>query len=551
MTMIKFNISEKAGSCLFTLFMIILFGSFGFPGTSHAQYQYDYEWMLGYDNHAGGEPSTGRFAVNLISFHSEPPDTFRTGINGTSGGSNTLSMANSIGELIYFSNGCRLFDKQGNFISGEEVLQHGKWFNDKCLSDNPARNLYPTITQSMVSMPMDKNDSLFFVVYQRCEFTHDTNLENPFVVVCFELYLKKIILLPDGTYQALEKELILNEQISNGTYVSVRDTQENYWWVIIPPTVHLKNYTTIRLSPTKGVDTIISREFGLENTPFDDEKLIISSGQSAISPAGDQFVRWVPQDTVGVLLFDFDRTNGKLSNMRHILHPEKDDYDWGTSIAGGASYSPNGRFLYLNTVNNLFQYDMEAANIPASKVHIAEYDGFTDPKNNFPTLFNLQQMAPNCRIYMTSGNTVRYMHVINHPNRKGKACGFEQHSFQLPGNSRRGIPYHPYYRLDTEYALCDSVTTNIQEPWDGNELKSQFFLYPNPAHDYAVVEWRGIDPVEIQVYDLTARLLLQDRIIPGSPEYYLELNHLSSGLYIIKLQDREGRYLTERLVVKR
>ena len=42
----------------------------------------------------------------------------------------------------------------------------------------------------------------------------------------------------------------------------------------------------------------------------------------------------------------------------------------------GCSISPNNRYLYINDYYQLYQYDLWAADIPASRVLIGDYDGF-------------------------------------------------------------------------------------------------------------------------------------------------------------------------------
>ncbi|TVR89392.1 MAG: hypothetical protein EA411_02425, partial [Saprospirales bacterium] len=107
------------------------------PGTDlQAQYKYDYEWMLGYNSVApeDDQSSASRFALTRLSFHQHPPDTFRTDIVGSAGASNTMSMANSDGELIFYSNGCSLFDSNGEVIEGAEELLFGPIFQDNCIA---------------------------------------------------------------------------------------------------------------------------------------------------------------------------------------------------------------------------------------------------------------------------------------------------------------------------------------------------------------------------------------------------------------------------------
>jgi hypothetical protein len=543
------NFINREGLKLLSVFSVMVFFAFiANPANAQAQYKYDYEWLFGYNAYPDGINPYKRFAINLVSFHSNPPDTIRTPLHGSTGVSATVSIADSEGEVLFYSNGCRLFNSDGSMVEGGEVLLSGPTFENFCYIDENIRyEDYPSWIQSRFILPMDKSDSLFFFLYQRSEWTHNTDFDSPFPVVNFDLHLSRIE-VGDNGYVMESSQVILDQMFAIGNMQAVRSEKENHWWIIVPPAVELKNYEVIHLGPM-GVDTIVTFFADYSGTPLEG-KWIMSNGSAAMSPKGNRFVWWDPSDTTGTVVLDFDRTTGQLSNLRHLPHPERDNYVPSLSTGGGgAAISPNGRFLYINTLTNLYQYDLHSEDIAATKVHIAEFDDFVDPGNNLPTYFFMQQLAPDCRIYMSSPNTVRYLHVINHPNRKGKSCDFQQHSFKLPGNHQFGLPYHPNYRLGTDYPVCDSTLTSTW--FVPEEPEGQLHLYPNPARDYAVVGWTEMNPVEVALYDLTGRLLLQDRIAAGSPEYYLRLDQYSPGMYLIRLRDREGRYVTERLVVKR
>jgi len=525
----------------FLVFMVF----FAIPSTTDAQYKYDYEWLFGYNAYPDGINPYKRFAINLVSFHSNPPDTVRTPLHGSTGGSATVSIADSEGQVLFYSNGCRLFNADGSMVEGGEVLLSGPTFDNFCYIDENLRyEFYPTWVQSRFILPMDESDSLFFFLYTRQELTHNTEFDDPSGIVAFELHLGKIVLTDNG-YLMESSQIVLNQVFSGGNMQAVRSEKDDHWWIIVPHPVHLNNYEVIHLGP-KGVDTIITHYADYSATPLKDKWIHV--GGATMCPMGEKFVWWVPTDTTGLLLFDFDRSTGELSDFRHMPHPERDNYVPGLSSGGGgAAISPNGRFLYINTRNNLYQYDLEAVDIAESKVHIAEYDGFRDPGNDFQVAFFMQQLAPDCRIYISATNTVRFLHVINHPNRKGKACDFQQHSFKLPGNHRFGLPYHPNYRLGTDYPVCDSTLTRTW--FVPEEPEGQLHLYPNPARGYAVVAWTEMSPVEIELYDMSGREVYSNRIQPGSPEYYLDLSGFNAGVYVVRLRDREGNVAVERLVV--
>jgi len=533
---------------VFTLLFILLSS-----GVLFGQLKYDYEWMLGYNSLEPGDenPEAFRFAVSKLSFLNNPPDTIRTDIVGSTGFSNTLSMANSSGELIFFTNGCSLFDPDGNQIPGGEELLFGSIYMDNCVNPpTEGSKDYGTPYGSTLSLPMDNRDSLFFLIYHRIELNSNAEgFTNPTGLVSFELYKKRIVKNEERYYEGEHRSLILRQNLGQGFFTAVRDTMAHHWWVIIPPDYHLDNYELIRIGPS-GVDTILTYVEDHEriHPDFEEFPYRIQSGQSVISPDGGTYVRWIAEGELGAKIYDFDRTNGKLSNLRYISHPEKDNFVNQLSSFGGASISSNGRFLYLNTAIHLWQYDLYATDIEGSKVHIAEFDNFVDPGNNFPVYFYLQKLAPNCKIYMSSPNTVRYLHVINHPNRKGLDCDFQQSSFILPGNQGTGLPYHPNYRLDSDYPVCDTLLSSTT--WFVPEGEDPgIHLYPNPAREYAVVAWSGMDPVELRLFDMAGRQVLSESLYPGQPEYYMQLPDIPVGVYIVLLRDRSGAVATERLMV--
>jgi len=537
---------EKPWKLLSVFSVFIFFIPLAIPTSAQAQYKYDYEWLFGYNAYPDGINPYKYFAINLVSFHSNPPDTIRTPLHGSTGTSATVSIADSEGEVLFYSNGCRLFNADGSMVEGGEVLLSGPTYNEFCYIDENLRyERYPSWIQSRFILPMDSKDSLFFFLFQRSEWTHNTDFDSPYPLVNFDLHLGWIELAEDG-YIMESSQIILDQMFAIGNMQAVPSENENHWWVIVPPAVELNNFEVIHLGPM-GVDTIVTFFADYSETPLEG-KWIMSNGSAAMSPTGDRFIWWDPSDTTGTVVLDFDRTSGQLSNLRHLPHPERDNYVPSLSTGGGgAAISPNGRFLYINTRNNLYQYDLEAGDIAESKVHIAEYDGFRDPSFNLETSFFMQQLAPDCRIYMSSTNAVSYLHVINHPNRKGKACDFQQHSFKLPGNHQFGLPYHPNYRLGTDYPVCDSTLTSTW--FVPEEPEGQLHLYPNPAREYAVVGWTDMSPVEIALYDMSGREVYSNRIQPGSPEYYLDLSGFSAGVYVVRLRDREGNVAVERLAI--
>ncbi len=274
-----------------------------------------------------------------------------------------------------------------------------------------------------------------------------------------------------------------------------------------------------------GIDSIFTQEIGLG---LDPRKV----SQSSFSPDGTMYARMNSEDQV--TLFDFDRETGELSNFQQLV---ADTMAFWTSL----SFSPNSRYLYVSTTWKLWQFDLLAPDVQASKVLIDEYDGFT--YFGFPMIFFLMQLGPDCKIYMIGSNGTKYMHVINKPDEPGLACDFRQHSLELPSINNTSIPNFPNYRLGTGYPVCDSniVYTAgrfVPPPVQGVRV------WPNPASEEVSVEINqqllGRAPASFELFDITGRAVGQWELSVGSQAATVPLRGLANGMYFWRAVS-EGR----------
>lgn len=99
-----------------------------------------------------------------------------------------------------------------------------------------------------------------------------------------------------------------------------------------------------------------------------------------------------------------------------------------------------------------------------------------------------------------------------------------------------GAASNEYYgwRVEVEYVDLTSVKDNISA--------SRFLVYPVPAQDEIFIEAEGFQKAEI--YSLTGQKLME------SLRDRMNVSALSSGLYIMKVYDRDGGCATQRFVVK-
>jgi PKD repeat protein len=132
-------------------------------------------------------------------------------------------------------------------------------------------------------------------------------------------------------------------------------------------------------------------------------------------------------------------------------------------------------------------------------------------------------LAPDQKIYMSTGNGTNLLHTIHHPDEPGLNCDFRQHDVLLPAHFPFYLSNMPFYRLYTLVgSSCD--TLDVQPPtvafwrsepdtsflgirftdisyanpvsWDWNFGDGTFSALQSPVHAYPVP---GIYPVCLKV----------------------------------------------------
>lgn len=261
-----------------------------------------------------------------------------------------------------------------------------------------------------------------------------------------------------------------------------------------------------------------------------------------------------------LLLFDFDRETGRLSNFRHIEVPSSLETSPRT---GGLSFSGTSRFLYANSALGIWQYDTQASDIAGSVVQVAEREEFATGQeifgNSIPTFFRRMSLAPDCRIYMSSRGGVDRIYVIMEPDQKGEACDVVQ-NIKIPVWNARTTPHFPNYRLDTA-PFCDSskaFPSDLMIPVSTTSTTSlpsaRIGVYPNPASDYLKVYLKHLTSREVSfvLHDVLGRELLRREIDlhNGEAIEQIALDQITTGLYVYSIYS-EGRVLySDRVVVE-
>jgi hypothetical protein len=469
----------------------------------NAQIKFDYNWMFGYQN---SEIPNIYDGVN-IDFNTTPSDTTPVDMPFPIYLSNA-TMSDEQGNLLFYTNGCFVANRN------HEIMMNGDSINPGDLHDFSCYRGYSGGKQNMVVIPIPNQSNKYYLFHKSSTF------DDVLVIYSNRLYFTLIdMTLDNGLGGVVEKNsIMLEDTLRAGEMTAIKHTNGEDWWLVLG-----KDETNQFIKYLISGDTIEGPFFQGIGLPVSDEGS--ASGQIIFSPDGTKFARYNKIDHV--YLYDFDRSTGLFSNFQHIFVDS-------TISSGGCAISSNSRFLYVTTVLELFQFDLEADNIEESKVLIDVYDGYV---SMFPTPFNRMQLAPDCRIFMNSQNAVDVLHVINNPNEKGVACNFEQHSFPLPTPHQFSMPHFPYYRMDTDYPICDSsLVVSSTEVFRG-QPKQEMRVFPNPAREEVTVVFDEVlqTNMEVRIYNMMGQLVHQKLVEKGMYQANILMPKMPKGMYCLKL----------------
>ena len=300
------------------------------------QKKLDYVWPIGYGEEYHS-PTTGLVQGGiLMNFNSSPPSL---SLHSFLSDVPQAGICDTDGHLLVYTDGCRIYNRKHTLMLNGDTLNPGKVFNSFCDGGG-----YP-LWQGCLFLPKPGSSNLYYLFHLR----DDDQLWNPMDL----LYSVVDAEGDNGDGQVIFKnQPVLSDSIWLGNYVSAtRHANGRDWWVVVPRRV--KNDFHVCLLTPEGVEYKGMQTIGDTSYQF-------CCGQTTFSPDGGKFFRHWPE---GLQILDFDRCSGTFSNPLHI------DYS-DFAAAGGVAVSPGGRFLYITKSTKIYQYDLWAPDIVASRITV-------------------------------------------------------------------------------------------------------------------------------------------------------------------------------------
>jgi len=446
------------------------------------------------------------------------------------------TMSDKKGNFIFATNGISVVNKQLKIMKNGSRLNPGPYSDIFNWNDDGL-----PIFEGSMCLSFPHNDSIYYILHEDLwTLTHSGRIWS-----YAPLYYSKINMnRENGLGEVVElSRSVANDSVFPGIMTACRHANGRDWWVKLK--VNFDPIYRTYLIAEDRPRYVFSEPHTPTVNAYDEPW-----SQSVYTPNGQKFIVLYAnllKEQASFDIYDFDRCSGKLSNFRRV--PFLDSL-YGVT---GCAVSPNSRFLYISQYDYIFQYDLEATDIAATKDTVAKYDGFRSPITGCPTTFFLSRLAEDGKIYVSVGPCgADYLTVIHEPDKKGERCKVEQHAIQLGVNNLFIIPNTPNYRLGRlKGSPCDTIRVATQEL---DDTAYQLSISPNPATDRLTIEVtlpHYEDKTELVLCDLTGKELIKTRL----PDYayigYMDVSQLAAGMYILQLRQRGGVLKSEKVVVER
>jgi hypothetical protein len=469
-------------------------------------------WMLG----AIAAPGYPQFGID---FNSGNADTFSL-LRPMAFFLTNASICDTNGQLLFYTN--------GNYVAGRNhaMMPNTAGFNPGDENDDT----YPYgsgAIQGAIILPWPNHPDQYALFHMNGDKFWIGNIyyERPlrFYYSIVDMSLNG----GNGDISAINR-LLLNDTLVIGRISACKHANGRDWWILVHELWSNRFYEYL-LTPD-SIQFYQSIWIGITINHVGD---VLGAG--VFSNNGDKFA-YLNRDTT-LNIFDFDRCTGNLTNP--IFVGFGDTLNLGTI---SCAFSSSDRYLYVCNNFHVFQLDMQAPNISASKTIVSTYDNFHTAQG-FRTINDNMKLAPDKKIYISTYEGTNFFHVINAPDSAGLDCRVTLHSFILPYYTAFSMPNTPNYALGpVAGSICDSLSIGINEVQ--GEL-SDIKLYPNPVKDILYVSIEGNEKIlSLKIMNsLMQEVAGQKTVYNQATQSAVFTNVLIPGIYYLEVLTKKQRAL--------
>lgn len=459
--------------------------------SSFAQ-KHDRHWLLGY--HGGGTaPYTQRL---LISFNPALTiDSITTRMNFIDSNG---AISDQWGRLLFFTNGNYIADATGDTM-----------FNGKDLNQSPCSTSYSPygipVPQSEIILPSPADTNIYYIFHTTCDL-----ITSPLGEPQKLMYSTVDMTLNGGLGGVVQKNIpIFFDMLAYGQMTACRHGNGRDWWIFVPQ-YQTNIYHRVLLTPA-GIfaDTI---HYGASHPGQS------HTGRAVFSPDGQWYGRY--DSNTGISLMKFDRCDGSFTNE---ITKDESYFPNSNLLVGGLEFSPSSNFLYVTSIVEVNQFDLNAVDVMNSQIRVAQVDTFNCP---FAVNLGWPTLAPDGKIYISSTNGIYCVSYIDQPDSPGVACNVVKHGVTFPMSigSLSTFPNNPNFRLGMKD--CTTGLDDIKE--------DQFSVSPSPATNKIIFQFKGERNEEFMftLYNSLGILVKTVSSHASNNKNELDISTLAKGIYI-------------------
>ncbi len=469
-------------------------------------------WMLGWDSN-----QLENYGIN---FSSGTADTFSLYRPINFIWSNT-SVCDSLGNLLFYSNGIAISNRM------HTPLQNDSNFNPGYFSTQNTNGLF--IFDACITISNPSYPDKYFIIH---ESSDTVNFGSYTLPVPINLSYSEIDMSLDGGLGGIapnRKSIhIVDDTLMIGKLTAVKHANGRDWWVITHK-INSSLFYKIRVTP----DSICLPD----TQSIGPNGIMTRYGQAVFNYDGSKYV--IQNSDTSVTIYDFDRCSGMFSNPNLLVIADS------TLILTGESFSPSGRFLYVNNNINIHQFDMTAPNINLSDQIVATWDAIQAYSR-----FRVNKLAPDGRVYIAPRDGGYTLHYIEFPDSLGIACGVRQDAFVTPTPTTLTFPNIPDFNLGSvQFSVCDSLNTGLETI----ESKNELFAYPNPANDKLIISTSigfGRNTMA-DFYNFLGELELKIYLPTNRREVELDISKLNQGIHFLIVTSTDNQFSKKKIFISK
>ena len=426
------------------------------------------------------------------------------------------SIANSAGDLLFFSHGVDARNKNGAEMDNGCCLCESPEMPGTCIAGVSGS---PHMQGSLI-IPVPGADSLYYL------FIKDKNLSpngQPARVQASLVDLR----FNSGLGRVTSRSIpILLDTLSDSRMTACKHANGRDWWLVNFEYKTNKIYT--HLITPDSIYGPFEQSIGLFGNEPD------AFGYSLFSQDGSILAN-VTLGMPGITLLSFDRCAGNFSNYRTITYNANEAY-------ATLAFSENNRFLYAGNGITVKQFDLWAPDITTSS------ETLVVDTAAYPLLGEMVLM-PDKKIYVAGQTTWgECLSVIDSPDLKFPDCSFHLRSKCIPGsNLILTAPNFPNYSLSVlPNSGCDTLASIL----DAQVRASEYFkIAPNPALEEIVISYKDLKlPCELVVLNLLGQMVHREVVNVNSGLSEVRIKTLPKGTYLVYVTEQTEAPQTRRFV---